>query len=58
MIADYVIEGIPLTPDLVNNYPILPTNITSGRNLQAGDTGVVLLSENNSAYFDVGRRYS
>jgi putative ABC transport system permease protein len=50
-VADYIIEGIPLTSDLVNDYPILPTNITSGRNLQAGDSGVVLLSENNSAYF-------
>jgi len=54
MVADYIIEGIPLTSDLVNNYPILPTNITAGRNLQAGDSGVVLLSENNSAYFNVG----
>lgn len=51
MIADYVIEGIPLTSNLVDNYPILPTNITSGRNLQAGDVGKVLLSENNSALF-------
>ena len=50
----YTIEGIPLTSDLVNNYPILPTNITAGRNLQAGDSGVVLLSENNSAYFGAG----
>jgi len=53
-VPDYIIEGIPLTSDLVNNYPVLPTNITSGRDLQAGDTGVVLLSENNSAYFGVG----
>lgn len=54
-VPDYLIEGIPLTSDLVNNYSILPTNITEGRNLQAGDSGVVVLSENNSAYFgDVG----
>ena len=52
--VDYTIEGIPLTSQLVDNYPILPSNITSGRNLQAGDSGVVLLSENNSAYFGVG----
>ena len=45
---------IPLTASLVDNYPILPTNITDGRNLQAGDSGVVLLSENNSAYFGAG----
>jgi putative ABC transport system permease protein len=50
----YQIEGIPLTASLVDNYPILPTNITDGNNLQAGDSGVVLLSENNSAYFGAG----
>lgn len=54
LVADYVIEGIPLTSNLVNNYPILPSNITAGQNLQAGDSGVVVLSENNSAYFGVG----
>jgi len=52
--VDYVIEGIPLTSDTVDNYPILPTNITAGRNLQAGDSGVVLLSENNTAFFEAG----
>ena len=52
--VEYTIEGIPLTASLVDNYPILPTNITDGRNLQAGDSGVVLLSENNSAYFGAG----
>jgi putative ABC transport system permease protein len=50
----YTIEGVPLTSDLVGNYPILPTNITAGSNLQAGDSGDVLLSENNSAYFGAG----
>jgi putative ABC transport system permease protein len=54
LVPDYVIEGIPLTSELVDNYPILPTNITAGRNLKAGDSGVVLLSENNSAFFGVG----
>jgi putative ABC transport system permease protein len=43
-----------LTSDLIDNYPILPSNITAGRNLQAGDSGVVVLSENNTAYFGVG----
>jgi putative ABC transport system permease protein len=50
----YQIEGVPLTADLVDNYPILPTNITAGSNLQASDSGDVLLSENNSAYFGAG----
>jgi putative ABC transport system permease protein len=53
-LTEYTIEGIPLTSDLVNNYPVLPINITEGRNLQAGDSGVVLLSENNSKYFNAG----
>ena len=53
-ITNYTIEGVPLTADLVNNYPILPTNITAGRNLEAGDSGVVLLSENNSKTFKAG----
>ncbi len=53
-LTEYTIEGIPLTSDLVNNYDILPTNITEGQNLAAGDSGVVLLSENNSQYFDAG----
>lgn len=54
LVVDYVIEGIPLTSELVDNYPILPTNIIAGRNLQAGDSGVVILSENNTAFFGAG----
>jgi putative ABC transport system permease protein len=53
-VEDYEIVGIPLISDLVDNYPILPTNITAGRNLQAGDSGVVLLSEDNAAFFGAG----
>lgn len=54
LVTDYTIEGIPLTSTLVDNYNILPTNITSGRNLAAGESGVVLLSENNSKFFNAG----
>ena len=54
MLTEYTIEGIPLTSNLIDNYPVLTTNITAGRNLQAGESGVVLLSENNSAYFNAG----
>ena len=54
LVPDYIIEGIPLNASLMSSYPILPTNITAGRNLQAGDSGVVLLSENNSAFFSAG----
>jgi putative ABC transport system permease protein len=52
LVTDYTIEGIPLTSELVSGYTILPTNITSGRALVAGESGVVLLSENNSKFFD------
>ena len=48
------IKGVSLTSDLVGNYPLLPANITDGRNLQAGDSGVVLLSENNTKFFNAG----
>jgi ABC-type antimicrobial peptide transport system permease subunit len=54
LLTQYTIEGIPLTSDLIDNYHILTTNVTSGRNLAAGDSGVVLLSENNSAFFNAG----
>ncbi len=54
MIPDYIIVGLSLDSSALSTYPILPTNITGGRNLQSGETGVVLLSENNSAFFNVG----
>lgn len=51
---DYVVVGVPLNSSLIDNYSFLPTNITAGRNLQEGDTGVVILSQNNTGYFGVG----
>ncbi len=51
-IVAYTIEGIPLVSSLVDNYPVLPTNITAGSGLQAGQSGVALLSENNTSYFN------
>jgi len=53
-VTNYTIEGIPLTADLVGNYPILPTNITAGRNLEASDSGVVVLSQNCTVIFKAG----
>lgn len=54
-VPDYIITGVPLNASLIDNYPILPTNIVQGKNLQPNETGaVVLLSENSSAYFDAG----
>jgi ABC-type antimicrobial peptide transport system permease subunit len=54
LVPDYVIQGLPLTGDLIGSYSVLPSNITSGRNLQVGDSGVVVLSQNNSAFFEAG----
>ncbi|MCL2172609.1 MAG: FtsX-like permease family protein [Candidatus Bathyarchaeota archaeon] len=53
-ITDYIIKGVPLTSELINSYNVLPSNIVKGRNLQSGETGVVLLSQNNSAFFNAG----
>ena len=50
---DYTIIGVPLNSSLIDNYFILPTNITEGRNLREGDSEVVLLSLNNTEYFGV-----
>jgi putative ABC transport system permease protein len=53
-ITDYTIKGIPLNSDLITGYSVLPSTILEGRNLKAGESGVVLLSENNSKFFDAG----
>ena len=51
----YDLYGIPLEADLLNRYPsILPTNITAGRNLEAGDRGVVVLDEIIAGNLSVG----
>ena len=53
-VSSYTVEGVPLNSSLIDNYSILPSNITAGRNLQQGDTGVVVLSLNNTEYFGAG----
>jgi putative ABC transport system permease protein len=52
---NYNVYGIPLdNATLIDNYPsILPSNITDGRNLQAGDNGVVVLEERVADNFSV-----
>ena len=52
-VPTYVVEGIPLTSEFINTYGMLPTNITSGQNLQVGENGVVLLSQSDATYFGV-----
>ena len=52
----YNIYGILLdNASLLSTYSLLlPSNITAGRNLQAGDVGVVVLQERVANYFGVG----
>ncbi len=50
----YTITGVSLDSYFLDNYSILPTEITSGRNLQAADSGVVLVSSSLSSYLGIG----
>jgi putative ABC transport system permease protein len=49
------VYGIPLdNASLLSTYSLLlPSNITAGRNLQAGDSGVVVLEERVANHFNV-----
>jgi putative ABC transport system permease protein len=49
----YTITGVCLNPTFIDDYSILPTNIT-GRNLCEEDSGVLLMSLNLSEYYGVG----
>ncbi len=51
----YSIYGLPLDDaSLLETYPmLLPSNITSGRNLEAGDTRSAVLQERVAGYFGV-----
>jgi len=50
----YTITGVSLNSTFIDNYSILPTDITAGTNLTEGDSGVLLISLNLSEYYDVG----
>ena len=51
----YTITGVCLNFSFIEDYSILPTNITAGgRNLREGDSGVVVMSSNLTEYFGVG----
>ena len=49
----YTITGVCLNTTFINNYSILPTNIT-GRNLCEGDSGVLLMSLSLAEYYNKG----
>jgi len=50
----YTITGICLNSSFIENYSVLPTDITVGRNLREGDSGVLIMSSNLTDYFGVG----
>jgi putative ABC transport system permease protein len=51
----YTITGVCLNSSFIEDYSILPTNITAGgRNLREGDSGVLVMSSNLTEYFGVG----
>jgi len=50
----YTITGVSLNSSFINSYSVLPSNITAGRSLCEGDSGVLLMSSNLSDYFGVG----
>ncbi|NWG11026.1 ABC transporter permease [Candidatus Bathyarchaeota archaeon] len=50
----YTIMGVSLNSSLIDSYSVLPTDIIVGRNLQEGDTGVVLITSNITDYYEVG----
>ena len=49
----YTITGACLNSSFIDNYSVLPTNRTAGRNLCEGDSGVLLMSLNLTQYFGV-----
>jgi putative ABC transport system permease protein len=50
----YTITGVCLNSSFIEDYSILPTNMTAGDPLQEGDSGVVLTSSNLTDYYGVG----
>jgi putative ABC transport system permease protein len=50
----YTITGVCLNSSFIDGYSVLPTNMTAGRNLREGDSGVLLMSLNLTEYYGVG----
>jgi hypothetical protein len=48
----YTVMGVPLSSSIIDVCPVLPTNITAGRNLQTADSGVAVVSERTSESLD------
>lgn len=54
LVPDYTVVGVPLNNTYIDNYVVLPKDVTEGRNLEEGDSGVAFLSLDNTEYFGVG----
>jgi putative ABC transport system permease protein len=54
LVPEYTVVGVPLQSSLIDSYAVLPNGLMDGRSLQEGDSGVVLLSANNTGYFEAG----
>ena len=51
VMADYIIEGIPLNLQYSSNYILLNLDIKEGDNLDRSDSSFVIIGENASEYF-------
>ena len=49
----YTITGVSLNSSFIDNYSVLPTGVTSGRNLAEADSGVALMSSNLTDYLGI-----
>jgi putative ABC transport system permease protein len=54
LMPDYTIVGVVLNDTYIDDYAIVPEDTIEGRTLEGGESGVVLLSVNNTSYFNVG----
>jgi ABC-type antimicrobial peptide transport system permease subunit len=52
--ADYMVYGVPLDPDLDEEYHVLPVSIAEGRSLEEGEDSAVLISSELTDYFGAG----
>ncbi|MGB2798292.1 MAG: FtsX-like permease family protein, partial [Dehalococcoidia bacterium] len=52
--AAYVVHGVPLDPELDEQYHVLPVSIVEGRSLEEDDSYSVLIGEELTDYFGAG----
>ena len=52
--AAYIVYGVPLDPELDEQYHVLPVSIVEGRSLEEDDSYSVLIGEELTDYFEAG----